>query len=401
LASFPADPESPSINYQLADLLLENNDFAGAATEYERTAYEYDEHENAAEAGYAAIFAHRENLKQVDEAFEAQAKRATVDSSLRFADTFPEHQNAPIVLGAAADDLYDMNDYETAIIAGNKLIERYPLSDASLRRSAWTVVAHSSLDLERYVEAESAYLSVLDFVPEDDDERASLVDNLAASIYQQGDQASQAGDYRAAADHFLRVGRAAPGSAIRESAEFDAASALIRLEDWTSAATVLEDFRQNFPGHELQGDVTRQLASVYREAGRLDRSAGEYERVAAESDDPELQREALLLAGDLYEEAGAIDSALGAYRRYVDSFPWPLDIAQETRFTMAEMHEGRGDLVAYRDVLGEIVETDRAAGAETWPHTATSSAKSSRPTVPPAPREPTAAAISRRNPRWC
>ena len=39
LASFPQDTQSPGINYQLADLLLENADFGEAALEYERTAY--------------------------------------------------------------------------------------------------------------------------------------------------------------------------------------------------------------------------------------------------------------------------------------------------------------------------------------------------------------------------
>ncbi|MGD8339252.1 MAG: tetratricopeptide repeat protein [Gammaproteobacteria bacterium] len=364
LASFTSDPESPSINYRLADLLLENEDFAAAATEYERTAYEYDAHDSAAEAGYAAIFAHRENLKVVDESAESVALRATVDSSLRFADAFPEHENADIVLGAAADDLYEMNDLETAIVAGTNLIERYPESDADLRRAAWTVVAHSSFDLERYPEAESAYISVLDFVPEEDEERESLVDNLAASIYQQGDAANEAGDYRAAADHFLRIRAVAPSSAIRSSAEYDAAAALIRLEDWASAGTVLEDFRDAFPEHELQGEVTKQLASVYRQAGDLDRSALEYERVAAEADDPELTREALLLAGELYEDASSVDSALAVYLRYLESFPRPLDIAQETRNRVAGMYDERGAQDQYRDMLGEIVAADRTAGAD-------------------------------------
>ena len=39
LGSFPDDAETPGINYQLADLLLENEDFIEAAHEYERTAY--------------------------------------------------------------------------------------------------------------------------------------------------------------------------------------------------------------------------------------------------------------------------------------------------------------------------------------------------------------------------
>jgi tetratricopeptide (TPR) repeat protein len=316
LTSFPSDVESPSINYQLADLLLENEDYFGAAQEYERTAYDYDSHERASAAGYAAIFAYRENLKVVGEAGQSAAMRSAVDSSLRFADTFPEHENAPIVLAAAADDLYVMNDYETAIDAASKLIERYPGTDPALLRSSWTVVAHSSFDLERFAEAESAYTSVLRFVPQDDEERESLTDNLAASIYRQGEQANDIGDYRAAADHFLRIRDAAPDSAIRSSAEYDAAAALIRLEDWNAAGRVLEDFRRTFPDNELNGEVTKQLASVYRQAGELDRSASEYERVAAEATDPELQQEALLLAGELYEDASEDQSALAVYRRY-------------------------------------------------------------------------------------
>ena len=46
LASFPKDAESPAINYQLADLLLENRSFGEAAVEFEKTAYAYPRHEN-------------------------------------------------------------------------------------------------------------------------------------------------------------------------------------------------------------------------------------------------------------------------------------------------------------------------------------------------------------------
>ena len=63
LGSFPEDPETPGINYQLADLLMENEDFGSAALAYERTAYDYADHSQAGAAGYAAIFAHRENEK--------------------------------------------------------------------------------------------------------------------------------------------------------------------------------------------------------------------------------------------------------------------------------------------------------------------------------------------------
>ena len=362
LSSFPQETESPTINYQLADLLLENEDYGEAALEYERTAYDYPDHEQSAAAGYAAVFAHREDLGVADEIRFATVRRATVTSSLRFAETFPDHEHASAVLGAAADDLYEMQDYETAIAAARKLIERYPGTELSLRRSAWLVVAHSSFELEDFPSAEPAYVRVLDLTVEEDESRAPLIENLAASIYKQGEAANVLEDYAAAAEHFLRVKRVTPTSQIRPAAEYDAAAALIRHEDWPRAATVLEDFRSTFPEHELQHEVTKQLASVYRQNGQLDRSASEYERVAAETDDPALRGEAMLLAGELYEEASSVDSALDVYIRYVTEFPEPLDLAQETRFKIAGMHESRDDLVLYHEMLEEIVAVDMAAG---------------------------------------
>src|SRR5215510_15711725 len=55
LDSFPKDADSPTINYRLADLLLENHDFGEAAKQYERTAYGYPPNPKSAGAGYAAV----------------------------------------------------------------------------------------------------------------------------------------------------------------------------------------------------------------------------------------------------------------------------------------------------------------------------------------------------------
>src|SRR5678815_4900559 len=98
----------------------------------------------------------------------------------------------------------------------------------------------------------------------------------------------------------------------RASAEYDAGAALIRLQDWKGAADVLNAFRQTYPEHELQKEATKQIAFVYRQAGELAQSAGEYERVANESTDSALRAEALLLAGNLYEQSQSTDRALDA-----------------------------------------------------------------------------------------
>jgi tetratricopeptide (TPR) repeat protein len=364
LGSFPEDPETPGINYRLADLLLENEAFVQAAEEYERTAYAYDAHEKSSAAGYAAVYAWRQELTVATGARQRDVKDATIESSLRFADTFQAHEEAPVVLGAAVDDLYEIKDFARAIESGHKLVDRYPTSDRALRRSAWAVIAHSSIDIAEFSNAEVAYTNVLQLTDEDDESRPAIVDGLAASIYKQAEQANLLEDYRAAADHFLRIKAVAPTSTIRSGAEYDAAAALMKLEDWALASTVLEEFRSSHPDHELSADATKNLAYVYRQDGQTARSAAEHERIAAEALDPELGREALLTAAELYDEVRVTEDAIRVYEQYVDTYPMPLDIAMETRHRLSEIYHEQMDYQRYFDELNEMIEQDKNAGPQ-------------------------------------
>jgi tetratricopeptide (TPR) repeat protein len=376
LESFADDPDTPPIHYRFADLLLEHERFHEAAVQYEKVAYGYPVHDQSAAAGYAAVFAFREHAERVDESESEAALREVVASSIRFADAFPAHEQAPMILAAAAEDLYGLEDHAAAIETGRRLIAQYPDAPSDILQATWTVVAHASFDSADYVAAEEAYTRVLERTPDDDESAAKLTNNLAASIYKQGEQASEAGDDRTAADHFLRIAEVAPDSDIRPVAEYDAAASLIRLEDWTRAAEVLETFRKTHPQHELRRDATRQIAFVYREAGETGRAAVEYERVADEADDPEMQREALLLAGELHEEAGDLASALRVYERYVTVFTTPIERAVVTRFEMAELHKKMGNDAERRSELRRIVAIDAAAGEDRTPTVRTLGARS-------------------------
>jgi len=379
LESFPKEADSVPVNYQLADLLLENKDFGEAAKQYERTAYGYEPHPQSAAAGYAAVYAYREQLKVASTSGNDQqdsVKRDTVASSLKFADAFPQDEHAASILGAAADDMYQMKDYRAAIEADQRVIDKYPGADPAIRRSAWIVVAHGSFELAEYPQAEHAYAQVIAVTPEGDASRAPFVDNLAASIYKQGELANEAQDYRAAADNFLRIRSAAPTSSIRATAEYDAGAALIRLEDWKAAVEVLEAFRSTFPENKLQLEATKQIAFAYRQSGQLSRAAGEYDRIASQSEDPALRSEALLDAGDLYSQSNSRDRALDVYLRYVKEFPKPVETAIETRLKIAEMYKEAHDETLYRQQLKEIVSTDAGAGPERTGRTRTIAARS-------------------------
>jgi len=363
LASFPEEKQAPKLNNQLAGLLLEHKDFLGAATEYERTAYNYPTHEDSSSAGYAAVFAYREHLKAADQSQRNIIKREIIRSSLKFADYFPTHKHAAVVLVAAVDDLYALEDYKQAIKYGRRAIKVYPDADKKLLRSAWMVVAHASFDIASYKDAEDAYTKTLSLMDKKDKSYNSLTENLAASVYKQGEQARKLGDHKTASEHFLRVAKVAPNSKIRPTAEYDAAASLMLLKEWATVAIVLEGFRKLYPENKLQKDITKKLAVVYKEDGKYLKSAAEFERIEKENpEDDALRREALNQAAELYMKAGEKNKALLVYTKMVDYFPVPIEAAIEARQKMADIYLEQGEHKQYIYQLKQIVAGDAVAG---------------------------------------
>ncbi|WP_455219812.1 tetratricopeptide repeat protein, partial [Kaarinaea lacus] len=383
LKSFPKDEQSPAINYQLADLYLENKDFKLAAVEYERSAYDYPVNDKSQKAAYAAVFAYREHLKKAPSSQVKNVKRDIIRTSLRLVDNFPKHEKATIVLGAAVDDLFEMRDFTLAIKSGRRLIEEYPNADPKIRRGAWLVVAHSSYEMEIFQDAELAYLEVLNLTAKDDKSRVQLVDNLAASIYKQGEQAKAEENYKEAVRHFLRIADVAPSSKIRPSAEYDAAAVLIQIMDLEQAVAVLLDFRSNYPSHELQKDVTKKIAYAYKELEKFSLAAQEYERVAKEAEQEDVVREAMLQAAELYEQAKDADNSLRVYKQFVAKFPKPLEFALETYYKIAMIYKSQADLPGYRRTLQHIIKSDAQAGNERTDRTRYLAAQSSLVIIEP------------------
>ncbi len=365
LTSFPKDPDAVLTNYLLADTLFESRQYLDAAKEYEQTAYGYGGQGKAADAGYAAIVAYGKYEETVSGDAKADVHRQSVDSSLKFASTFPQHPESSTVLMHAAKDLYSAGDYLRALAAAQQLLALQPAVDATKQRVAWTVIANANFEQGEYGPAEKAYTNAQMLMPANDPERATIVERLAASIYKQGEQKNQAGDSAAAVEDFLRVSQLAPGSKIRANADFDAAALLITARQWDRAIVVLEGFRANFPHSELQPDVTRKLAVAYSEAHRPALAAIEFEQIAqTPGESPEVQREATERAAALYEEAGNMPKARAMLEVFVRRYPQPLDPAMEARNKLSGMAETAGDPGGRDHWLREIIAADRLAGAE-------------------------------------
>jgi tetratricopeptide (TPR) repeat protein len=364
LTSFPDDPDSAVTNFLLADTLFESKQYLDAAKEYESTAYHYGDHEKAAAAGYAAIIAYGKQEETLNGEAKTAVHNRSLDSSLKFAQTFPAHPESAQVLTRAATDLYTAKDYARAIAAAEALLGRQPPVDTTKQRVAWTVIGNSNFEQGVFDKAEAAYAHAQTLMPANDPERAAIVERLAASIYKQGEQRAKSGDNAAAVEDYLRVAALAPTSKVRSSADFDAAALLIKDKQWDRAVVVLEGFRRNFPQSPLQADVTRNLAVAYTESNHPGEAAAEFEKIAqAPGESSDVQREAILQSADLYDKAGNSAKSRVMLEAFVKHFPQPVNPAMEARNKLSMITAKAGDFAGRDYWLREIITADRAAGA--------------------------------------
>ncbi len=366
LAYFPDDADSANTNFLLAEVLFESSDFEQATIEYERTAYSYVDHEKSAEAGYAAILSYREREKILTGGEQVAWHRQYLDSGLKFADTYPQHPESGAVLTTIAEDLFAQDQFDLAIAVSQSVVAKQPAVQPQLTRTAWTVIAHSQFDLNNFVEAENAYYRLRELMPADDfTADREIRDRIASAIYKQGEQARDTGDLETAVTHFTRLGRVVPDSAIRATAEYDAAAALINLQAWERASTVLEQLRSDYPDSEYADDVTRKLAVSYLESGDGLQAAAEFERMAsAATSTVDERREALWKAADLYKNTAATSAEQRVLENLVAQFRDPLAESIEARYRLLEIATANGNDAERLARLQDLVNSDAAAGEQ-------------------------------------
>jgi tetratricopeptide (TPR) repeat protein len=388
LRSWPDEPGSAVTNYLLADTLFESKQYLDAAQEYESTAYHYGDHDKAAAAGYAAIIAYGKQEDTLSGDAKATLHLKTLDSSLKFAQTFPAHPESAQVLTKAATELYTAKDYLRAIAASESLLAKQPPVDLAKQRIAWTVIGNSNFDQGVFDKAEAAYTHAQAVMPPNDPERSVIVERLAASIYKQGEQKSKSGDGAAAVDDFLRVAALAPTSKVRASADFDAAALLVTQKQWDRAIPVLEGYRRNFPESPLQADVTRNLAVAYLAANKPAQAAVEFEQISqSPKETPDVQREATLQAADLYDKAGNPAKSRVMLEAFVKHFPQPLNPAMEARNRLSLIAVKAGDYSGRDYWLKDIIAADRSAGAARTDRSRALAAKATLTLAAPAREE--------------
>ncbi|MDB5988297.1 MAG: hypothetical protein JWR16_3350 [Nevskia sp.] len=364
LLNFPQDPQRSEVNLRLADALYDGGQLREAAEQYEKTAYAYGKTPQAPEAAYAAVQADERLAKESAAGDRPAALRQAVAAGLKLADGFPEHPQRNVVLTRAAEDLHELKDHPQALTVATRVLQAQPPASADLQLQALAVVADTQFALNQYPQAELAYTELLHRQAGGSAVRPQIVEQLAASIYKQGEAARTAGDLRLAAKAFQRVGEVTPDAKLRANADYDAASAYVTLQDWPAAERSLESIRNGDPSNPLLGDVDKKLALAYQKDGKPAPAGAAYARIAQRSEESvDTRREAAWLAAQLYDGAHAAPAA-HAYELYVAGFPQPLDRGLQARRRLADLaRSDQHDDAGYSRWLKELVATESNAGS--------------------------------------
>ncbi len=367
LMTFPDADNSNALWFLYAESQYEARDYADAIGTYQRIAYAIPDHPKGAEAGYAALLTYDQHIETLADQPAGVKERwddKRVDSSLRFADTYPGDPRASAVLLKASEDLLARQRYADAVSNARRLIDWQPTINQRQRLDAWLVISHGEFEQQNYAAAEQGYLQVRSLLPGDDPRLAGITENLAASVYKQGEQSLADGNVRDAIDQFLRVARVAPTAAIAVNAEFDAATHMLTLEAWPEAITVLQRFRQKYPNHELSKEVPAKLILAYQENGQWFEAAEELDQMARNDADPKSARTATYLSAELYQKSGRADKAVALFERYVASYPQPIEQQLEAVFQLSELQLAANNTTEYEKWLNKTIQIDRDMGAQ-------------------------------------
>ena len=367
LQSFPNDGDADQINFLLAESLFDARQYSSAIEEYEKTAYHYAPHKNSAEAGYAALLTYDALFEQNKSKQNKVFQQERVASALKFSQAFPADPRMPAVLLQSAKQFFEWKDYPNATQAAYQLLGD-PGIDKKIHRSAWTIIGHSHYAVMEYNYAEEAYIILLPLLARNSKETNEIREQIAASIYKQGEQARTAGNQLLAAQHFSRLGVVVPTSPKRIVADYDAATAYVELQDWPKAITLLRSFRKKYPKDKRwKTGVSEKLALAYSMRGDHALAANEMMTVSTSTKSASRKKDLMWGAAELYQKAGKKSKAITIYKAYVKSYPIPLERSIELRYRIAESYREKNNTKGVHYWLNEIVKADANGKSERSP----------------------------------
>lgn len=379
LDTFPNDEKQVEMTYLLGETWYEAGLLIAAIRPYEEVAFKLNSpKKTAAEANYSIIVIYRDLIQSLPstpvQQELTQQRRGKIENQKsiwqvkqleaqeQFVTRYPSDKRAlPLLLDVAQQRLA-LKQFKSAAEKANKVLAWQPAPSPTQKLSALLVLGHSEFDLMQYQQAENTYYKVLKLLSKKDLRRKSIREKIAASIYKQGELLVNDGSIEAGIVQFQRVAKVVPESAIRRTADFDAATYLLQLKQWSRAVKALTAFQRNYPKHPFTKDIPAKLVVAYQALKQWDKAAQQLAYIWRNDKDPVARRQALLLSAQLYQKSGKTKAAIDAYRSYVHRYPQPFNDAVEASYELAEMYKKNKDEPKRRYWLKKIMTMDANAG---------------------------------------
>ncbi|WP_406828676.1 tetratricopeptide repeat protein [Microbulbifer sp. ARAS458-1] len=365
--TFPGDDKTPELTFLMAESLNESGQYAQAFNAYRRVAWGFATESEpapqpnprqATEAGYAAILM-AGRVHDAEKKVQNNAEQANLwldlktETSLRFADSWPQDPRALPVQLDAARNLFDQYRHQETIDAAIKAAAWQPPPTPEQRRSILLLLGHSQFETENYPAAELAYEQLLAGMASDDPEYLNTRDRLQSSIYKQAevilkqvhlttDNMEFVAPTEEAIALLLRV-RESGRSPIAATAQYDAINQLIRLQRWPQAQAELQDFRTHYPQHRLTPTLTAKAVVIYQGMDMPEAAASELMALAQNDPDPNVRRDSLYLAAEQFEQSGNRSRAIDAYRQYARDWRQPALQNLEAQYQLVSLYEKSGN----------------------------------------------------------
>jgi tetratricopeptide (TPR) repeat protein len=343
--------------FMYADLLTEAGEPDKALAYYEKADKGNTDTQAKKEAAYAAVVtANNIYKKHKGTPQQNQWLLKEVRYTIDFIAKYPADQRSLDAALHIVESLYSQKLYQKAI----DTIEQIP--QATKRRivvKLRTYKAHCLFALNEFKTAEQIYSELYTKAPSDKLDRQLIADRLASSIYKQGELAEKAGNESEAVKQYLRVFKTVPDSSVAAVAEFDAANALIKKQQYEKATAILERFLTNFKGHRLTAKVNNKLAVIYLKDSNEPKSALAFERASKDSNnDIKVRRDALWQAAQINDELKNVDKAISLYERYADEFSDDHEPVMEAKWRLAALYKKINNETKRHGVLRSMVDSE-------------------------------------------
>ncbi len=365
----PNAPRTAAIYLLKGDAHTDMGGHQLAANAYEQAAYQFPGFDQADEAGYAALLSYQQLYQTEPQAEKEHWLQRGIEQSLKFINQFPDSSKTVLVQTKLAEDRLIQDDNSAALELAQTLLQRQQTLQAPVQLRLWRVVGHASFAQARFVEAEKAYLQALTLIEPNHKEYPVFRTRLAESMYKQAEAAQERGDYEEAIAQFRRIGEQVPEVNIRPTADFDAATLLIKQNNWIAALAILENFHTAYPGHELQGSILEKLILGYENTQNWDKASYYLRQVFLREKGSELGRDALWRSAALQEKAGNPSGAVEGYKLFLSTYPTPLEPAMEAIDKLSQLGTDASNTAERNRWLNELITRQAQAGEQSTART--------------------------------